>query len=184
MAQHPSHASLKYNVFNTAQDGAYRALGWQHSPWCGWLGEWELEQGMRREQLCAPVVQGAEHDSDIAASWCAAACAGLIASVRMHPHKPDMCFTGGWGWCRAGLAQEVLQCVQRGAGGSRAGLTSLTTNGSNPTGIVRCASPQAEQTRRKHFVLLNKFFTRLLTKHRAECPQTSGCGELSFWRKL
>lgn len=56
----------------------------------------------------------------------------------------------------------------------------LTTSGSNPTGIVRCASPRAEQSRSKDCILLNKFFACLVTKHRAECPQTSGCEAFSF----
>lgn len=32
MAQHTSHASLKYIVFDKAQDGTHLALGWQNGP--------------------------------------------------------------------------------------------------------------------------------------------------------
>lgn len=125
-----------------------------------WAGR--TAPGVEREswngtQLRAAAVEGAEHEAGAAASRCAVACAALIACVRTHPHEAEMCFTGGWGWCRAGLAQGVLQCVQRGAGGSRAGLTSLGASGSNPTGIVSSASPRAEPVRRKDCILLNKF---------------------------
>lgn len=45
MAQHPSHASLQYNVFSAAQDGACRALGLAAQPLMWGSGSWSRAGG-------------------------------------------------------------------------------------------------------------------------------------------
>lgn len=99
----------------------------------------------------------------------------------------ETCFTVGSSSHRIRLAQHLLQSMYGGAGGSGAGLTSLSTSGRNPSCIVRCASQWYEQTRVKDFILPNKLFAQLGIKqqlHIAEYPQTSGYEEFGFQRKL